>query len=387
LLLNEWYSSSFRGNEVYGEKAVTKTVPYLLVGSVESYSGKSTTILGLIHQLQQKGLNVAYGKPLGTFLRETESGILDEDGEFVAQMLRLSPPQICPMILPLDPFTIQKRLSGVDQTDYTQQLSQYLLQDWGDLVVIEGASNLAEGVLFDLSLLQMANQLDGRILLVCRLPPTLSVAWLVMAQHHLGDRLLGVLINDVPQEQLSDAEQIVRPYLEQIGIPVLGILPRNNLLRSVSVAELVEQLHAQVLCCSERLDLMVESLKIGAMNVNAALKYFRQAQNMAVVTGGDRADIQLAAMETSTQCLILTGQLPLDPQVLSRAQELEVPILSVDLDTLTTVEIVDRTFGQVRLHEPVKVECIQAMMNQRFDCDRLLALLSPSNATGINPIN
>jgi BioD-like phosphotransacetylase family protein len=73
---------------------VTKTVPYLLVGSVESYSGKSTTILGLIHQLQQKGLNVAYGKPLGTFLRETESGILDEDGEFVAQMLRLSPPNL-----------------------------------------------------------------------------------------------------------------------------------------------------------------------------------------------------------------------------------------------------------------------------------------------------
>jgi BioD-like phosphotransacetylase family protein len=39
---------------------------------------------------------------------------------------------------------------------------------------------------------------------------------------------------------------------------------------------LVHQLKAEVLCRSDRLDLMVESLAIGAMNVNAAVKYFRK---------------------------------------------------------------------------------------------------------------
>jgi len=48
--------------------------------------------------------------------------------------------------------------------------------------------------------------------------------------------------------------------------------------------------------------------------------------------------------------------------ILTKAEELEIPILSVDLDTLTTVEIVDRTFGQVRLHEPIKVQCIRGLM-------------------------
>jgi hypothetical protein len=120
---------------------------------------------------------------------------------------------------------------------------------------------------------------------------------------------------------------------------------------------------------------MVETLKIGAMNVNSALKYFRKGRNMAVVTGGDRTDIQMAALETSTHCLILTGQLPPQPFILSRAEELEIPVLSVDLDTLTTVEIVDNAFGQVRLHEPIKVQCIRQMMDRHFDIDRLMSQL------------
>ncbi|HEY9706771.1 MAG TPA: phosphotransacetylase family protein, partial [Oculatellaceae cyanobacterium] len=167
----------------------------------------------------------------------------------------------------------------------------------------------------------------------------------------------------------------VRPFLERQGIPVLGMLPRSELLRSVSVRELVHQLQAEVLCRSDRLDLMVESLTIGAMNVNSALKYFRKGHNMAVVTGGDRSDIQMAALETSTQCLILTGQIPPQPFILGRAEELEIPILSVDLDTLSTVEIIDHAFGQVRLHEPIKVECIRQMMSKHFDIEQLMSQL------------
>lgn len=77
----------------------------------------------------------------------------------------------------------------------------------------------------------------------------------------------------------------IRHYLETHQIPVFGMLPRSQLLRSVSVRELVRQLNAEVLCRPDRLDLLVEELTIGAMNVSAALKYFRKANNMAVITG------------------------------------------------------------------------------------------------------
>ncbi len=351
---------------------------YLLVGSPEAYSGKSAIIVGIAFQLQEKGLDIAYGKPIGTCLSESTIDAIDEDVRFIAKTLTLPETRLRPTLLSLDGITISNRLDGTDQTNYSQCLQDY--GQGGDLVLIEGPGTLDEGRLFDLSLPQMAQIMNAAVVLVSRFHSELVVDSLLAAKRELGDRLQGVLINDVPLEQFNAVDTRVRSFLESRGIPVLAVLPRSDLLRSVSVNELVNQLNADVLCRGDRLDLMVESLKIGAMNVNSALKYFRKSRNMAVVTGGDRTDIQIAALETSTNCLILTGQIPPTPAVLSRAEDLEVPILSVDLDTLTTVEIIDRTFGQVRLQEAVKVQHVRQMMQKHFDVDRLVTTL------GLKPV-
>jgi hypothetical protein len=366
------------------KEGVAKSAKYLLIGSTKSYSGKSATILGVAHQLQEKGLDVAYGKPLGTCLSADQPDGMEEDVRFMTEILNLPEKRVRPPLLSLDAETIQKRLQGDDSTDYRQSLKQYLQQPTGDLMLLEGPGNLSEGSLFNLSLLEVAQAIDAPVLLVARFDSVLLVEALLSAKQQLGEYLVGVLINDIPAEQLSIAESTLRPFLEKQAIPVLGMWPKSDLLRSVSVRELAHQLQAEVLCCSERLDLMVESLTIGAMNVNSALKYFRKRRNMAVVTGGDRADIQMAALETSTQCLILTGHLPPQPFILTRAEELEIPVLSVDLDTLTTVEIIDNAFGHVRLHEPVKVKCIQQLMDQHFDIDRLMSQLGLEPAVSVH---
>ena len=163
-----------------------------------------------------------------------------------------------------------------------------------------------------------------------------------------------VVLNGVEPEGLGALRAEVEPALERLGLPVLGVMPRSPLLRSVTVEELARRLDAHVLCSRERLDLLVETLSIGAMNVNSAMEFFRRRRNMAVVTGADRTDIQLAALEASTQCLILTGVGEPLPQLLNRAEELEVPVLKVDHDTLTTVEVIEAAIGHVRLQEAVK---------------------------------
>ncbi|HEY9874711.1 MAG TPA: phosphotransacetylase family protein [Candidatus Obscuribacterales bacterium] len=352
---------------------MAKSAKYLLVGSTEAYSGKSATILGIAHQLNEKGAVVTYGKPLGTYLSVKQPD--DEDVRFLADVLELPENRVRSPLLSLNEETIQKRLRGEDKTDYRESLKQYLQEQGGDLVLLEGPGTLAEGSLFNLSLLEVAQVVDAPVLLVARYHSVVLVDSLLLAKQRLGKYLVGVLVNDIPTDQMEAATTLVQPFLEEQGIPVLGMLPRSALLRSVSVRELVHQLKAEVLCRPDRLDLMVEGLTIGAMNVNSALEYFRKGTNMAVITGGDRTEIQLAALETSTQCLILTGHLPPQPFILSRAEDLEIPILSVDLDTLTTVEIVDRAFGSVRLHEPIKVQCIRQLMVAHFDIDRLIGQL------------
>jgi uncharacterized protein len=351
---------------------VAKSTKSLLVGSIEPYSGKSGTIVGLAHLLKQRGLGVSYGKPVGTCFQTTSE---EDDVQFMKQLLGLSDSQVRSPLLYLDPETVEKHLYEKELRDYTPALVDYLNSLGGDIRILEGAGTLREGSLFNLSLTQIAKTLDIPVLLVTRYTSLLVVDCLLRAKQVLGDRLLGIIINDISPEDAADCQTLLKPFLEKHDIPVLGLLPRSSLLRSVSVRELAKQLKAEILCRSDRLDLMVESLTVGAMNVNAAIEYFRQGQNMAVVTGGDRTDVQLAALETSTSCLILTGSISPNPLILTRAEYLEVPILSVNFDTLTTVEIVDRTFGKARLQEQIKVDCIQQLMDTYFDLDRMLTLI------------
>ncbi|MFS8923985.1 phosphotransacetylase family protein [Synechococcus sp. B60.1] len=347
---------------------------FLLIGSTEPFSGKSAAVLGLAKHLQQQGVKITYGKPLGSCARENGSPEgMDPDMRFVADTLRLT--QMPPMLFQLDEDAllthIQQSLGEPDPVCSVAPLREFAEGSAADLILLEGPADLYEGELFGLSLAKMAQALEASVLLISRYHSPSAVDSLLFAHRQLGSHLAGVLLNDVPPDQMEPAKTIVRPFLEGQRIPVLGILPSHRILRSISVGELARQLEAEVLCCPDRMDLMVEDIAVGAMNVNSALKYFRKLEHKAVITGGDRTDIQLAALETSTLCLILTGKLPLDPRIRARAEELEVPILSVDLDTFTTINRIERVFGQIRLHEEVKVRCIQELMSANFDFSRL----------------
>lgn len=359
---------------------MVKSPKCLLIGSTETYSGKSTVIIGLAHQLQTKGFKVAYGKPLGTCSKTTlgdQRSTVDVDVAFVAEVLGLTSDQVYPTVLHLDEPTIRQRLQRQDMTDYPQAIARACVDQGGDFLLLEGPSTLAEGHVFGLALPQLAEMTNAGVLLVTHFQSLLLVDALLTARQLLGDRLLGVVINSIPASAMALVRDEVCPLLESQGVPVLGLLPQNTLLQCVTVAELVERLQAQVLCCGDRLDLLVESLKIGAMNVNAALEYLRQSHNAAVVTGGDRTDIQLAALETSTQCLILTGHPIHDSRILMRAQDLEIPILAVDLDTLSTVEIIMDTFARSRLRSVIQVEALHHLMADHFKLSQLLSQMDP----------
>jgi uncharacterized protein len=344
---------------------------YLVIGSFQAYSGKSAITLGLAAQLKAKGMDIAYAKPLGGDSGDAKRDTVDADVGFISSTLKLDPSRVQPPLLNLDNATLDRYLAHPDTTDYPALLRQQAQIQQGDRVILEGPGGINQGRLFGLSLPQIADAVDGAVLLVVKHRSTM-LDRLLAIKEQLGDRLLGVVINDVSDDRFEWVNVHLRDFLEQRRIAVFGVLPHSSLLQSVSVAEIVKQLNAEVLGRGARTDAMVESLVIGAMNVNSALKYFRQRHNMAVVTGGDRTDLQLAALETSTQCLILTGHLAPTKEILARAEEMEIAVLSVDLDTLTTVEIVDRAFGQVRLNEPIKVECIAQMAEEYLNTDRLM---------------
>ncbi len=351
----------------------------LMVGSCEPFSGKSALVLGISRYLIAAKQKIRFGKPLATSFDVDPSvsvvptPLIDDDVRFIGETLELSEEQLIPSLHLLASSTADERLfyGQLDAGEGLEVLRQKLLAPFEGLTILEAAGSLHEGLLYGLSLGQVARGVDAQVVLVHLWQDSCSVDALLAAREQLGDRLLGIVLNAVTPDDVKALENDVVPALEALGMVVFGVMPRSPLLRSVTVGELVRRLDARVLCCLERLELLVETLSIGAMNVNSAMEFFRRRRNMAVVTGADRTDIQLAALEASTQCLILTGAGEPLPQLINRAEELEVPLLKVDRDTLSTVEVIEQAFGHVRLHEAVKATYAFRLVQEHCDLDRL----------------
>ena len=105
------------------------------------------------------------------------------------------------------------------------------------------------------------------------------------------------------------------------------------------------------------------------MKTQAALKYLRQAESAAVITGGDRADLILAALDTDVSCLILTGFIQPDTKIITAANDKGVPILLSPSDTYTTLRNMDRM--ETRIQED-ELEIIIVLIENNLDWDLLL---------------
>jgi hypothetical protein len=193
----------------------------------------------------------------------------------------------------------------------------------------------------------------------------------------------GILINRVPEEAVTFINEIAIPYLEAQGVPVFGILPERRGLEALTVDELIKVLDAQVLTKNPNPQALVETLTVGAMTADAALSRFRQQINKAVITGGDRTDIQLAALETSTTCLILTGNLHPSPLIIKQAEQFGVAILLVPLNTMETVETVEKIFGKTRLGQTAKLQQFEELMNAHLDYERLCGAIGFECDSGV----
>ena len=351
----------------------------LLIGSCEPFSGKSALVLGIAKRLSEQKKKVRIGKPLATCIELTNlpsmsyEGLIDDDVKFIGSTLNIEEQNLISSVGLLDDISAEKRITNKDLLPGKafEQIQGLVNDNFEGLNILEAAGSLHEGRIYGLSLPQLAQTLNAKVLIVNLWEDCKSVDALLDAKKQLGDHLAGIVLNAVLPKEVEKIKNKIIPSLKEMNIEVFGVMPKSPLLRSVTVGELVRRLDAKVICCQEKDQLLVETLSIGAMGVNSAMEFFRRRRNMAVVTGADRTDIQLAALEASTQCLILTGLGEPLSQIIHRAEELEVPILKVELDTLASVEIIEQAFGHVRIHESIKASYAIQLVQEHVNLQRI----------------
>jgi BioD-like phosphotransacetylase family protein len=349
----------------------------LYIASTESASGKTALCVGLGKRLQGDGFTVGYMKPVSLAARRLEGRVVDEDAQFIKKELELQESVSDLVPIPLDSLAVESIMRKQKWLDYPKRLmdSYDRVSEGKDVMLIEGVHRLSAGGLVGLPASHVCQLLNAKSLTVIRYVDLLTLDPVLFYRQILGDSMIGLVINGVSHRQMESAQDIAKPYLQREGILVYAILPEERFLKSVSVRQLGETLDADMVCCADKAEELVENLMVGAMSSDIALSYFRRTPNKAVITGGDRSDIQLAALQTSTKCLILTGNLHPQDMILGMAEEHGVPIIVSKHDTLTTVQIIEGFFGRSRFQQEKKVKRFEQLLDEHFDFNAIYIAL------------
>ena len=346
----------------------------LLFTSNQPFSGKSSLCVGIGSVLRDMGLKVGYMKPVGTLPVKVGDIITDEDAHYISKIFGMKDDlaDMSPVILSEDSY--RNCLKDIKlSSNFLEKISEAFnnIKQDKDVVLLEGAKSIEDGLFLGISSRDICKKIKAKTIVIFKYCPEI-VDQVLFYKEYFNNNFGGIIINLIPEESIGYLKDFILPFLSNKKINVFGCVTSDKVLSSVSIKEMVKYLDGKVLSAKDNLDELVETFMLGAMGQEQALKFFRMKANKAVITGGDRADIQLAALETNTRCLILTGNFQPSSVVLGRAEEIGVPIILVKYDTLTTVEKLNVIIDHSGFHEFKKIDKIIQITKEFIDIEGLL---------------
>ncbi|RJR21054.1 MAG: phosphotransacetylase family protein [Nitrospiraceae bacterium] len=354
----------------------------LYIGSMNRHSGKTLLTLGLSIILKEMGHKIGYVKPLGNEPLIKAGKVVDANALFFKEALGLDEPveALCPIVLTLD--SMSTALSGKTRHTAERILKSIKSIKNKDILFITGTSDLFEGSVFGTNGIRIIKETAAGAIMVEAWNNEETLDDIIGAKEILGEKLDGIILNRVREDSQEFIKKKVKPFLKRHNIELLGTIPDDPLLKAVTVKALVNVLGGKVICAEDRLDGLVENFSIGAMDVDNALKYFRRTPNKAVITGAHRADIQLAALDTSTKCIILTGGLQPNDVIIGNARLKGVPIIIVNEDTYTAVERIEGILGKMKIREKEKLDRIRQLVGDNIDINGMLKKIGQKKEKG-----
>jgi len=308
----------------------------LYVIASEEAAGKTTICAGLARHLADNGKKVG-------FVKLTSDGD-NRDAVFMKQILNL---------------TEDAASLGMADGDAPKVKEVYnRIAQGKDAVLVEGRWNKSS--------VEIARALNASVIML----ETYAQAPLSAPGNYreFSANLVGVVINKVPVSQLQRVRDEASASAGKAGISILGVIPEDRALSSVTVGELAECTGGRILNNTEKAAELVENYLLGAMVVDSGLLYFGRKNNKAAIIRGNRPDMQLAALETSTRCLLLSGSSePPMYNVQQKAESKGIPIILTERDTNSVVAAVEDALGKTRFSQEKKLSRLSEILQRHLN--------------------
>jgi phosphate acetyltransferase len=366
----------------------------LYIATLESHSGKSLVVLGLMQLLLGKMAKVGYFRPV---IDDIEKGKIDNHINTVISHFDLD-------INAEDAYALTQS-QVVDMFNDGRQgdildiiIAKFKqLEERFDFILVEGSDFSSDGSIIEFDLnIDIAKNLGTPVILIDNAKGKAleefcgNLESAVNTYIQKGIEILGVVANKVRPENTDVVHKRLLEELKDKTIPFT--VPRVKNLSHPTLHEILESLDGKVLFGKENLDNQTGSFGVGAMQLHNYLTHLRD--NSLVITPGDRSDIILGALQANLSDnyptisgIVLTGGILPEPSIIKLLEgfETHVPIISVQQGTFETTNSVGNIKSKIYAKSKQKIATSIALFNTHINGELLLERLKTFEPKSITP--
>jgi len=361
-------------------------VRHVYLAATGQNRGKTTTSLGLIAAIHERGLRLGFMKPVGQRYLVIDGTRADEDAVLMSEVFDLPDAlnDMSPVTLPRR-FTTDFILGRITDDLEAQVASAYAnVAADKDLVVVEGTGHAGVGAVVGLSNARAAAMLQAPVIIVSEGGVGRPIDEIVLnralfAAH--GVEVLGAVVNKVDIESHPDLPDVLARGLALHEIDLVGCIPYSEFLANPSLELIVTHLSGELLAGRAEPGRTVGHVAIGAMQAEHAIAHL--ADRTLLITPGDREDLLRAALEANgrpgrtplVSGIILSGGYRPSDALLAALRDADLFVYLVGSDTYRTAQAVDEILIKTHSSDTEKIATIIDLVGGAIDVDKLLARL------------
>ncbi|HEY5704314.1 MAG TPA: AAA family ATPase [Terrimicrobiaceae bacterium] len=357
------------------------TTPRIFIAATEQNTGKTTTSLGLYAALRKNFRRIGFIKPVGQRFVEFEGKSVDEDSVLIRETFDT---QVA--IEDMSPIAVERKFTRryIDHANNDSLVRR--IQDsfdraaWEkDFAIVEGTGHAGVGSVFDLSNARVARLVHSKVILVTpagigRPIDEAAVNKALFDKENV--EVIGVVMNKVLPEKLDSIADTARRGFERLGLELLGVIPRENMLEQSTLEQICEDIGGTFLHRGKRERNPVAHVRIGAMS---SANVFRGAQeNTLLVAPGDRENIVLSALRRATDVgfpfcgIVLSDDIKPAAGLMQKVWESPLPVVSSPLDSYSIASRILSMNVKTLPTDTEKIARIQKLVSTCVNIPRIL---------------
>ena len=365
----------------------------LYVAATGQHVGKTTSTLGLISNILEKGMDVGYCKPVGQSHLTINDQIIDKDVVLFSKMLGFKIDASIHSPVVMGKGVTKAYIDNPDAFKFRDRIirSSKILKDRHSVVVYEGTGHPGVGSVADVSNAQVARLLNASVLMIAEggIGNTIDRLTLSIAQfRHFNIPILGVIINKVFLDKIDQVQYYVGKKLKEWDLDLIGILPFDKRMSFPLMETVKRAIHGKILFHNDKLYNRVESIVAGSLVDTKEVSTYK---NIMLVVSSRRLDeaikkiisiAKVKKLESPLSGIIITGDgkheegLMITAHCRNYIDKHEIPVITTTLDTFGAVVKVSRIEVKINTRTPWKTQRAIQLIQENVDVGLIIDKLS-----------